>query len=134
MRGQQDPQVTMLAFVDLEARVPPDHPLRIIKALADQALAALSCELCWSQSLTPDEPEDEDGSSLFTPTLRLVGRFKGRAGVNEFLDLGDPLTLQIEYVPVGVSLDVRRFLACQFSGVVTTSPLYSPRDLTQTSS
>ena len=34
MRGQQDPQVTMLAFVDLEARVPPDHPLRIIKALA----------------------------------------------------------------------------------------------------
>jgi transposase len=34
----------MLAFVDLEARVPPDHPLRIIKALADQALAALSPE------------------------------------------------------------------------------------------
>ena len=34
MRGQQDPQVTMLAFVDLEARVPPEHPLRIIKALA----------------------------------------------------------------------------------------------------
>ncbi len=44
MRGQQEPQVTMLAFVDLEARVPPDHPLRIIKALADQALAALSPE------------------------------------------------------------------------------------------
>ena len=44
MRGRQDPQVTMLAFVDLEARVPPDHPLRIIKALADQALAALSPE------------------------------------------------------------------------------------------
>ncbi len=34
----------MLAFVDLDARVPPDHPLRIIKALADQALAALSPE------------------------------------------------------------------------------------------
>ena len=44
MRGRQDPQVTMLAFVDLEARVPPDHPLRTIKALADQALAALSSE------------------------------------------------------------------------------------------
>ena len=42
MRGQRDPQVTMLAFVDLEARVPPEHPLRTIKALADQALAALS--------------------------------------------------------------------------------------------
>ena len=32
MRGRQEPQVTMLAFVDLDARVPPDHPLRIIKA------------------------------------------------------------------------------------------------------
>ena len=42
MRGRQDPEVTMLAFVDLEARVSPDHPLRTIKALADQALAALS--------------------------------------------------------------------------------------------
>ena len=44
MRGRQDPHVTMLAFVDLEARVPPVHPLRTIKALADQALAALSPE------------------------------------------------------------------------------------------
>lgn len=44
MRGRQDPQVTMLAFVDLEARVPPDHPLRTIKALADRAMAELSLE------------------------------------------------------------------------------------------
>ncbi len=28
MRGRRDPQVTMLAFVDLEERVPKDHPLR----------------------------------------------------------------------------------------------------------
>ena len=33
MRGQQEPQVTMLAFGDLEERVPADHPLRAIKAL-----------------------------------------------------------------------------------------------------
>jgi transposase len=32
----------MLAFVDLEARVPPEHPLRTIKRLADEALASLS--------------------------------------------------------------------------------------------
>jgi len=44
VRGRQDPQVTMLAFIDLESRVPPDHPLRTIKALADRALAALSNE------------------------------------------------------------------------------------------
>ena len=35
MRGRQEPQVTMLAFVDLEERVPADHPLRTIKVLAD---------------------------------------------------------------------------------------------------
>ena len=45
MRGRHDPQVTMLAFIDLETRVPPDHPLRIIKKLADQALKALSPDL-----------------------------------------------------------------------------------------
>lgn len=44
MRGRQDPQVTMLGFIDLEKRVPTGHPLRTIKALADQALAALSPE------------------------------------------------------------------------------------------
>ena len=35
----------MLAFIDLERRVPPDHPLRVIKKLADQALKALSPDL-----------------------------------------------------------------------------------------
>ena len=44
MRGRQDPQVTMLAFIHPETRVPPDHPLRTIKRLADDALAALSPE------------------------------------------------------------------------------------------
>jgi transposase len=42
MRGRREPQVTMLAFVDLEERVPVDHPLRAIKRLADDALADLS--------------------------------------------------------------------------------------------
>jgi transposase len=42
MRGRHDPQLTMLAFIDLEERVPLDHPLRVIKRLADQALAELS--------------------------------------------------------------------------------------------
>src|SRR5215213_2913920 len=42
MRGRQDPQVSMLGFVDLESRVPVDHPIRTIKRLADAALAELS--------------------------------------------------------------------------------------------
>lgn len=44
VRGKHDPQVTMLAFVDLEERVSLDHPLRTIQRLADAALAALSPE------------------------------------------------------------------------------------------
>jgi transposase len=32
----------MLAFVDLDARIPADHPLRVVKRLADCALAELS--------------------------------------------------------------------------------------------
>jgi transposase len=42
MRGRQEPQASMLAFVDLETRVPLDHPLRTIKYFADEALARLS--------------------------------------------------------------------------------------------
>ena len=45
MRGKHDPQVSILTFIDLETRVSPDHPLRIIKAIADQALAELSPDL-----------------------------------------------------------------------------------------
>ncbi len=42
MRGRCDPQLSMLAFVDLDARVPAAHPLRVVKRLADRALAELS--------------------------------------------------------------------------------------------
>ena len=44
MRGRPDPQATMLAFVDLEERVPQDHPIRTIKIVADEALERLSPE------------------------------------------------------------------------------------------
>jgi transposase len=42
MRGRRNPQITMLAFIDLEGRVPPDHPLRAAKQLADEAITDLS--------------------------------------------------------------------------------------------
>src|SRR3979411_1553814 len=42
MRGRRDPQVMMLAFVDLEERVSRNHPLRVIKQHADRALSELS--------------------------------------------------------------------------------------------
>jgi transposase len=42
MRGRNESQVTMLSLVTPDQRVPKDHPLRKVKALADAALAALS--------------------------------------------------------------------------------------------
>jgi len=42
VRGRQEPQVSMLTFIDAETRVPPNHPLRTIKRVADEALRALS--------------------------------------------------------------------------------------------
>ena len=42
MRGRRNAQSTMLAFVDLEERVPRNHPPRVVKQFADRALAELS--------------------------------------------------------------------------------------------
>ena len=38
MRGRHEEQEVMLAHVDMEGRVPKDHPLRTIKTVADEAL------------------------------------------------------------------------------------------------
>jgi transposase len=42
MRGDDVQQGGMFSYVSLESRVPPDHPLRGIKALLDEALSSLS--------------------------------------------------------------------------------------------
>ena len=42
MRGRRNPQSTMLAFVNLDERVPPNHPPRIIKRVADDVLDRMS--------------------------------------------------------------------------------------------
>jgi transposase len=42
MRGRRNPQLTMLAFIDLEERIPAGHPLRTIRRLADESLTDLS--------------------------------------------------------------------------------------------
>lgn len=42
MRGSDQRSGTLFAYVDLEARVRPSHPLRTIRQLTDVALAALN--------------------------------------------------------------------------------------------
>ena len=42
MRGRDQPQTTMLTLVNPEQRVPANHPIRLIKSLAEIALKELS--------------------------------------------------------------------------------------------
>ena len=42
MRGYDRPQATMLTLVNPELRVPANHPIRLIKSLAEVALRELS--------------------------------------------------------------------------------------------
>ncbi len=42
MRGHFDSQPMIIAYINLERRVPPEHPLRKIKSMADQELKRLS--------------------------------------------------------------------------------------------
>ena len=41
MRGRDDRDEGMFSYIRLEDRVPADHPLRAIRALTDEVLAAL---------------------------------------------------------------------------------------------
>jgi transposase len=41
MRGRTDGTEALFSYVRLEERIPPDHPLRAIRALADEALSSL---------------------------------------------------------------------------------------------
>ena len=44
MRGSDDRTGKLFSYVDLEARVRTDHPLRVIKSIVNEALAALERE------------------------------------------------------------------------------------------
>lgn len=45
MRGRIDPQTIMFSYVDLEQRVPKDHPIRKIRATVDKALKAMEQDI-----------------------------------------------------------------------------------------
>ena len=60
MRGHDRPQATMLTLVNPEQRVPANHPIRLIKALAEVALKELSplFEQMYSQIGRPSIPPE----------------------------------------------------------------------------
>jgi transposase len=51
MRGSDDRNRSLFSYVDLEMRVPPDHPLRVIRWFADEVLAGMSArfEACYAR-------------------------------------------------------------------------------------
>lgn len=60
MRGRDDRDEGLFSYVRLEERVPADHPLRAIRSLADEALAALNgrFEALYSQTGRPSIPPE----------------------------------------------------------------------------
>jgi hypothetical protein len=44
MRGSDEQTGSLFSYVSCEARVPPGHPLRLIRAVVDEALDVLSPE------------------------------------------------------------------------------------------
>ena len=44
MRGEDGTTARLFSYVDLESRVRPDHPLRVIRAIVNRTLAGLSAE------------------------------------------------------------------------------------------
>jgi transposase len=60
MRGSDAVAGSLFSYVDLEKRVRPDHPLRVIRGIVNAALAAMSAEFdtlyarCGRQSIPPE--------------------------------------------------------------------------------
>ena len=52
MRGEDERGDGLFSYVGLEVRVPADHPLRAIRVLVDEALAALSADFALLYSTT----------------------------------------------------------------------------------
>jgi hypothetical protein len=57
MRGEDERSGSRFSYVDLEARVGKDHPLRTIRGVVNEALASLSSEFSalYARLLIPGE-------------------------------------------------------------------------------
>jgi len=61
MRGQVDPQPSIFSYIDLESRLPEKHPIRTIRRIVDDALAALEATfaLMYSEKGRPSIPPEQ---------------------------------------------------------------------------
>lgn len=74
MRGMSEQQMTMLSLISPEQRVPQDHPIRKIKAMADRELAGLSpvFDRMYSKTGRPSIPPERMLKSLLLIALYSV--------------------------------------------------------------
>jgi len=61
MRGQQERSGALFSYVSIEERIPPTHPVRRIRRLADQALAELhgTFEVLYAREGRPSVPPEQ---------------------------------------------------------------------------
>ena len=61
MRGDENQQEAMFSYVNLEQRVPTQHPLRAIRKMADQALAGLTAhfDALYARRGRPSKPPEQ---------------------------------------------------------------------------
>jgi len=74
MRGEEKQQITMYSYIDLEQRVPSDHPLRAIRLMADRALQQLSLhfEALYARRGRPSIPPEQLIRALLLQALYAV--------------------------------------------------------------
>ena len=70
MRGVDHQQGDMFSYLSPEGRVRKDHPLRAIRAMAEQALEQMSPlfdALCWPTEISFPRPEPQPYFPRLTP-------------------------------------------------------------------
>lgn len=74
MRGTDREQAGMFSYVSMEARIPDDHPLRSVKAMADEALRGLSKRLgkLYARTGRPSIPPEQLLRALLVQALYTV--------------------------------------------------------------
>ena len=74
MRGRDGEQSSMFSYISAERRVPKDHPLRAIRAMADMALKQLSIgfDALYASSGRPSIPPERLLRALLLQVLYTV--------------------------------------------------------------
>jgi transposase len=74
MRGDENQQAAMFSYVNLDQRVPSDHPLRAIRQMADHALARLSAhfDALYARRGRPSKPPEQLIRALLLQVLYAI--------------------------------------------------------------